>query len=654
MAYYKALKNNLSRGITKLGFAIALAITCCLPTKAQDIDGLATMYNKSMALFNTIKQEVKLFFKENTLVAESVDEREMLVLNEKANGMYNKYKVFHGSFDELKSVEAYTKVPENGKYKKIKVEEFKVQNAQSNSVFYDDVKETAFDFPAITKGSICYVTSTSFHKDIHLLTPHYFTSYLPVLNNTLSIEFPNTVKLQYIIKNDEAKTINVQAITKGRTTKLVFSATNIAEKDYYNNAPSRSYTDAHVIFYVTEYTTPNNENVTVFKTQKDFYNWNVGFLKDVNKKPSTELKLLADSLAKPFTKEADKAKAIFTWVQKNIKYVAFEDGLEGFIPRQAVDVCSKRYGDCKDMSSLTTTLLQLAGLKAYFTWIGTRSIAYDYDEVFLPITDNHMIGTLQLNNEWIFLDATDPNCIFGMPTSGIQGKQALISLSPTEYKIVRVPTLNYDANTIIDSTFIQLTPTGVKGNTVVHYKGYCGSEYYNILQNRSGEQVKDFVKSLVTKASNKFILGEYTISPLTHPEKELNIKADFEIPGYSKKIADEFYINLNLNRMQMNRQIDTAKRKLAVEYDYKFITKQVSVLQIPDGYDANYIPSNYSTDNENYAISITYTKQPTKIILEEKFINKKLYFQPQGFNLWNSDLTNLTNSYKEQIVLKKK
>lgn len=652
MAYYKALKNKYKLIFT--AFIVIFSIAVATPCKAQDIDGLATTYNKSMALFNTIKQEVKLFFKENTLVAESIDEREMLILNDKANGAYNKYRVYHGSFDELKNLEAYTKVPENGKYKKIKVEEFKVQNAQSNSVFYDDVKETVFDFPAIIKGSICHVTSTTFNKDIHLLTPHYFNSYLPVLSNTFSIEFPNSVKLNYIIKNDEAKTINVETITKGRTTKLIFSSTNVEEKDYYSNAPSRSYTDAHVIFYVTEYITPNNENVTVFKTQKDFYNWSVGFLKDVNKTPSEDLKNLADSLAKPFTKQEDKAKAIFTWVQKNIKYVAFEDGLEGFIPRQAVDVCNKRYGDCKDMSSLSTTLLQLAGLDAHLTWIGTRSIAYDYDEVFLPITDNHMITTVKLNNEWFFLDATDPNCIFGMPTSGIQGKQALISIDPTKYEVVRVPTINYNTNSIIDSTFIQLTPTGVKGNTVVYYKGYCGSDNYNILQNRSSEQIKDFVKSRVGKASNKFILGDYNISPLTHPEKELNIKADFEIPGYGKKIADEYYINLNMERMHLNRQIDTVKRKLAVEYEYAFATKVYTILQIPEGFEASYIPNNYNAENNNYAISLTYTKLSNKIILEEKFLSKTLYFMPKDFSLWNNDLVHLTNSYKEQIVLKKK
>ena len=72
-----------------------------------------------------------------------------------------------------------------------------------------------------------------------------------------------------------------------------------------------------------------------------------------------------------------KARRIYKWVQQNIKYVAFEDGMEGFIPRDASLVCSRRYGDCKDMASILTKMLQYSGVEACFVWIGTRSLPYE-------------------------------------------------------------------------------------------------------------------------------------------------------------------------------------------------------------------------------------------------------------------------------------
>ena len=60
------------------------------------------------------------------------------------------------------------------------------------------------------------------------------------------------------------------------------------------------------------------------------------------------------------------------------KYVAFEDGMGGFVPREAGLVCSRRFGDCKDMASILTAMNRAAGIPAYFTWLGTRDLPYTF------------------------------------------------------------------------------------------------------------------------------------------------------------------------------------------------------------------------------------------------------------------------------------
>lgn len=120
-------------------------------------------------------------------------------------------------------------------------------------------------------------------------------------------------------------------------------------------------------------------------------------------------------------------------------YVAFEDKLGGFIPREAADICKRKFGDCKDMTSIQVALYRKAGIDAYFTWIGTRHKPYTYEEVPLPITDNHMICTIKLDGKWVFLDGTDPLIPFGIPPQGIQGKEALVGIDANNYKIITVP-----------------------------------------------------------------------------------------------------------------------------------------------------------------------------------------------------------------------
>jgi hypothetical protein len=340
-------------------------------------------------------------------------------------------------------------------------------------------------------------------------------------------------------------------------------------------------------------------------------------------------------------------------VQQHIKYVAFEDGLEGFVPRQAADVCSKRYGDCKDMASLLTALLQAANLDAHFTWIGTRDIPYTYTEVHLPIVDNHMICAVKLGNEWTFLDATDPNCEFGIPTSGIQGKEALVAFSENHYEVVKVPEINADRNVMIDSTFIKVGANGISGKINIQYSGYWGNDLHNRIMYQDQKDVRELVKGTLNRGNNKFILGNYDIVMPTDDTKNIKINGEFEIPDYGKKLGDEYYINLNLHKFFTSSVIDTSERKIPVEYRFKYLINQYTELEMPQGYTVNYLPKDFSFKNDLLEINITYKKQSNKIVACQQVKNKMMFLESKDFLAFNSAVQQLSNQYKEQLVLVK-
>jgi len=621
---------------------------------AQTVEEVAKLYPNEMTVMTKMYRETKIKFENGVPVANSTEEMEFVVLDDRANGIYNKYHVYHGDFDVMSDLEAYTRVPDGSRYKKIKVAETKTQNSVGGSVFYDDVKETVFDFPSLVKGAYAYESHKEFHKDLHLLSPFYFASYMPILDSKFTLSFPADMDVKYIIKNDKNNKITVREDKKGKTRILEFSAANIKMMDRFSNGPARAYYEPHVIVYIASYTDDNNTQVPYLGSLQDLYNWNYNFLKEVNQKPDANLKRLADSITMGAATEKEKAKRIYRWVQQHIKYVAFEEGLEGFIPRQATDVCNKRYGDCKDMSSLLTALLQQAGLDAHFTWIGTRDIPYEYTEVHLPIVDNHMICAVKLNDNWTFLDGTDPNCEFGLPTYGIQGKQALIAFDEKKYEVVRVPEIEALKNRIVDSTFISVASSGIKGSTAVYYHGYIGNDLLNNLESRDSKDMKEFVKYKVSKGSNKFILGDYKIDLPKDDSKSVAIKASFEVPDYGKKLGDEYYINMNLDKFYTGSVIDTAKRKIPVEYNYRYNISQYTILDIPDNFTVSYLPKDFSLKNDLMDFNIHYSKKDNKIVASQEIISKMLFLTPGDFNAFNNSVKELLNQYKEQVVLQKK
>ncbi|HXL57407.1 MAG TPA: DUF3857 domain-containing protein, partial [Chitinophagaceae bacterium] len=520
----------------------------CMSAHAQSFEEIAAKYPNNYAVIQNYTKSIVISLKDGKPVAESKTEQEMLILDDKANGIYNKHYVYNSSYNELVELEAYTKVPDGKKYKKIKVTDIKTESSRDRSVFYDDAKESSFDFPSLTKGAIAHVEYTEAHKDVHLLSPFYCISYMPIVHEKFTISFPSNMQLKYTIRNDANKVVQVSEDTKGNQHTYTFTANDIKPTDKFSQAPSYAYYEPHIIIQLASYKNDNGETVNYLGSLNDLYKWNYSFISELDNTKEDLLKHLADSITAGIATPVEKAKRIYQWVQSNIKYVAFEDGLEGFIPRRAADVCTRRYGDCKDMASILTALLQIAGLKAYFTWIGTRDIPYDYTDVALPITDNHMIAALNLDSEWIFLDATDPNCIFGLPSSGIQGKQALVAISKDEYKVIRIPEVNGEKNIILDSTYISLTDKGIKGHSSVYYNGYWSMDAYNRLMFSNAKETRDYIKYRMGKASNKFILGDYTINKLNVNDKLLNIQAGFEVPDYGKQIGDELFINMNLEK----------------------------------------------------------------------------------------------------------
>lgn len=633
---------------------ICILTGLCCKMHAQVFDEIAAKYPNSQAVIQNYTKTITISLKNGEPFAESKTEQEILALDDKANGLYNRQYVFSSTYNQLTSLEAYTKVPDGKKYNKLKVADIKTESSRSGSVFYDDSKQSTFDLPSMVKGAIGYVSYTQAHNDVHLLSPFYCASYMPIVNEKFTVMFPAGMQVKYTIINNSNNIVQVIEDTKGKEHSYTFTASDLKPAARFNDAPSYAYYEPHIIIQVVSYENENGQRINYLGNIDDLYKWNYGFIGNLDNTKEAYLKKLADSLSANCNSTREKAAKIYRWVQNNIKYIAFEDGLEGFVPRRAIDVCNRRFGDCKDMASILTSLLQLEGLNACFTWIGTRDIPYDYTNVALPITDNHMIAALNLDNNWIFLDATDPNCIFGLPSSGIQGKQALIAISKDEYKIVRVPEVNVAQNTLVDSTFISITDKGIKGNTSVYYNGYWGADVYNSLMFSDGKKTRDYVKYRMGKASNKFIMGDYTINKMNDAEKLVNIKAGFEVPDYGKKISDELYINLNLEKLFVNEMIDTARRKVPVENEFKYVIKQYTILEVPEAYMVSYVPKDYHLDNDIFGFSIKYSQQNGKVIALQELHKNYLLLQPKDFQTWNNSLKQLYNHYKEEVVLEKK
>lgn len=131
------------------------------------------------------------------------------------------------------------------------------------------------------------------------------------------------------------------------------------------------------------------------------------------------------------------------------------------------------------------------------------------------------------------------------------------------------------------------------------------------------------------------------------------VSYDFHVNDYITYVDSEIYINLNLVKIYYN-QIINPERKVPMEMDYKFSANDVYYMDIPEGYEVEYMPPNAQLETGLINFAISYEQTGSTIQVNQRIENNILLMTLDQFDVWNKAIKELSNSYKESIILKKK
>ncbi len=576
---------------------------------------------------------------------------ERLILIDNA-GIYASEAIFFNSFVDVFDISAKSVIPVSGKYKDIKVKEFTTKDELETSVFSDDVKSINFYFPSLVKGSKTVLEYKKNIKQPRFVPYTIFADFTPLDLVELTINCDKDILIQDKYFNISKDSLNFSVSEKKGRLIYNWSRKNIKSVKNEELSPNYRYFLPHMHVYIKSYTSKSGKNKSVINDVSDLHKWYNSLISNVEKEENEELNKIVDSIIGTEENAYEKMRKIYYWVQDNIKYIAIEEGYGGFVPRNSIQVCKKRYGDCKDMANLIVQMAKRANIEAYHTWIGTREIPYSYTDLPTPSADNHMIASFEYDDKFIFLDATSNTLPIGLPSSFIQGKEALINISPNSYKLVNVPIVDASVNKISDNVELNLENTKILGTGESKYEGY----YKTYLTSRlDGLNEKDKIKSLRTffnKGSNKFILDSISDKNLKDRDKPLYIKYKFNIEDYVKSNNDEIYINLNLDNLYSNDKIKSDRQN---DYENIFnVSFSNSVkLNIPEGYKVSFVPQNTSYTFPDFEFEISYIQTESTITLKQQIRVNVLLLEKKYFEEWNKMIDKLNKAYREVVILKK-
>lgn len=617
-----------------------------------DLQKFKKAYPKDQEVFVIQKNIINISIENDSLVIEDKNYEEQLILSEEIKGLRQK-SIQYNSFTKINDLEAYTLTPNaKGKYKKHKVKEFKVKDVLGGAIFHDDTKEINFYFSNIEQGSKIVHSYSSLEKEPRFLNGFFFESYHPIHLAEFIITAPKNVTIGYQYFNIAEEDLTFEKIENKGIVTYKWTKKNIPALKYEQQAPNPRYYMPHIIPYIKDYTI-NGEKKRLLTDVTDLYNWYYSLTENVNQKEDPILKSIADSVTANATTETEKVKNVFYWVQDNIKYVAFEAGLGGFIPREATYICEKRYGDCKDMASIITTMLKMVGIKSYLTWIGSNHIPYNYT-LPTPAVDNHMIATyIDKNGKHYFLDATGQHTPFGYPTSFIQGKEALIGKRKNDFEIAKVPIIKHSKNKYSDKVVLEIVNGKVIGTGTAEFSGYQKINMTQKLSSLNEREKTEYLNSFFTKGHNKFLLDSQNNKFLNDRDKNFVMNYAFNIQDYARINEDEIYINLNLDKNFSNDFIEKDRENM-IQKKFHGSFYYENTLKIPEGYYVEYLPENEKFENEKFNFSINYTSKKSEITLISEFTINHLLLEKNDFENWNKCIRLLSEAYNDVIILKKK
>lgn len=612
--------------------------------------GLRKKYSSENAVYVSRKEDAVIKIENNVPVIYSSTYEELLLLTDKTAD-YMDREVFWVDFSSIKDLDARSLIPDGDKYKTLKVKNFIRTNEISEGEFYDDERAYKFTYPGLTDGAREILSYTEKITDPHLFGRFFFKSFTPAEEVEYSVTVPAGVKIRFKLFNVKDSDVKFSIKQDGKNSIYSWTLHNAGKLKEDDNAPNVSYFAPHVVILLDSYMV-NGVEKKVMSDTTALYEWFYSMVKDVNTTISPEQKKVVDSITAGAASNVEKVKRIFYWVQDNITYIAYEDSLGGFIPREAALVCSRRFGDCKDMASTLVDMIRAAGLQAYQTWIGTRDIAYSFREIPSPMSANHMICTYIEGGRAYFLDATGKDAQFNFFTSMIQGKEALVGMGEGKFQILKVPIMDTDKSECIDSTELTFNNTEIYGNGCLTAKGYEKIITGERLLNYENKEKKDLLIDLLGKGNNTFRVDSSSFENLTDKDKDLRIHYKFEIGNYTQKDDNNIYINMQLTKIHRNDLIQL-DREAPREFEFKRINRNVNILQIPLGYRVSSLPVNTSFTDAMFGFKINYRMEGNTIISETDVYINTLMLYPRDFDQWNKMIHQLSKAYNEVVTLTK-
>ena len=512
--------------------------------------------------------------------------------------------------------------------------------ATPENVFYDDTKVCYYQVPLPKRNKTTTSRFERTFKEVRYFTRVMIPDQYLVENKTITFRIPVSMSQFRLHERNFTPNIKVTRALEGNDSVFTYTVTNLPRIRSEANAPRSESIYPYILITGS------------FKDYKEMHAWGNALaqvdrsipgmdaiLKEVNEGAKTKL---------------ERIKNTYAWVQKNIRYVAFEAGITGHQPDKPAEVVRKRFGDCKGKSLLLCTLLKQQGVDARLVDIGTREIAFKQSEIPTLAAVNHAICAVFEGGKTYWLDATSKFLPIEYVPGNLQGCEAVVEQG-NSCVLHTLPVLPVDAAT--DSLTYRYKMIkksdgsyALKGTVKGSWSGDMKEWFLRSYDASKTDDKATYLSNMLNNDDHTLSLSKEQWVNKDSRAPRAEAKAEVENSIAVQSVEKEVYLELNPHNNLFSSRIDTLKRVNDFELPERCrIVREVSV-ELPAGCKVQCPKAFKRTLPQGY-LSCTFMKKGNQVTFKRVMHISNTLIKRKDIAAWNEALHQWNEASNEQVVL---
>lgn len=302
----------------------------------------------------------------------------------------------------------------------------------------------------------------------------------------------------------------------------------------------------------------------------------------------------------------EKIRALASFVQRDVRYVAIEIGVGGYQPHFASDIFTNRYGDCKDKVTVLSTMLREIGVDSYYVIVQTSRGIVNPDSPS-ALSFNHVTLAIRLPKEvpadglaavWenprlgrlLFFDPTDDLTPLGLlPAS--QQKNRVLLVTSEGGELVELPLLAPETNRLQRTAKLALGGNGALTGEVRELRtgAYASGRRARLLSVPAAQRAK-VVEDFLGGFLPGFSLVSSNVENLEKFDLDLGLRYSFSAQNYAQRAGELLLVRPRVLGQKSSDVLEMKDRKHPVEFDAASLESDTYEIALPEGYEVDELP----------------------------------------------------------------